>query len=95
MESIKIQMEGHEQRIRTVEREILEMKEIQAEIRSINETLVTLATEIKYANEHLLRHEKKIEEIEVQPKMRLQQILTAIISAIAGGIISIIIKRMI
>ncbi len=95
MESIKIQMEGHEQRIRTVEREILEMKEIQAEIRSINETLVTLATEIKYANEHLLRHEKKIEEIEAQPKMRLQQILTAIISAIAGGIISIIIKRMI
>lgn len=95
MESIKIQMEGHEQRIRTVEREILEMKEIQAEIRSINETLVTLATEIKYANEHLSRHEKKIEEIEVQPKMRLQQILTAIISAIAGGIISIIIKRMI
>ena len=56
---------------------------------------MTLATEIKYANEHLLRHEKKIEEIEVQPKMRLQQILTAIISAIAGGIISIIIKRMI
>lgn len=61
---------------------------MQSEIRSMNETLVTLATELKHTNEHLARHERKIDEIESQPKMRMQQIITAIIAALAGGLIS-------
>lgn len=35
-----------------------DLKAVQAEIRSMNETLVTLATELKYANAHLTRHDK-------------------------------------
>ena len=57
----------------------------------MNETLVTLATELKHTNEHLAKNEEKIDEIEGQPKIRLQQIVTAIIAALAGGLISAII----
>ena len=92
IEDIEIVLERHEQQIKTLERDMSEMKGVQAEIRSMNETLVTLATELKHTNEHLARHEQKIEEIDSAPKQRLQQIATAIIAALAGGIISVIIS---
>lgn len=91
MEEIEVVLERHEQRIRTLEREMTDMKGVQAEIRSMHETLVTLATELKHTNEHLARHEQKIEEINAVPKQRMQQIVTAIIAALAGGLISAII----
>lgn len=91
---IEVIIEAHEQRIKNLEREIGAMKEVQAEIRSMNETLVTLANELKHTNEHLARHERKIDEMESAPKQRIQQIVTAIISALSGGLISIILSRM-
>ena len=71
--------------------DVSDLREVQTEIRSMNETLVTLANELKHTNEHLARHERKIEEIDSQPRRRIQQIITAVIAALAGGIISIII----
>lgn len=91
MEELQILLERHELKIKTIEKEISELKAVQSEIRSMNETLVTLATELKHTNEHLARHERKIEEIEGQPRVRMQQIVTAIIAAMAGGLISAII----
>ena len=88
MEDIEVIIERYDNRLKSLERDISEMKVIQSEIRSINETLVTLATELKHTNEHLARHERKIEEIDGVPKQRLQQIITAIVAALAGGIIS-------
>lgn len=88
---IEVVIEGHEQRIKTLERDMRAMKEVQGEIRSMNETLVTLATELKHTNEHLARHERKIDEMDSVPKQRMQQIITAIIAALAGGMISAII----
>lgn len=88
MEEIEVVLERHEQRIKMLERDMADMKEVQAEIRSINETLVTLATELKHTNEHLARHERKLEELDGVPKQRMQQIITAIIAALAGGLIS-------
>ena len=88
---IEIIIERHEQKIKALEREMSAMKEVQAEIRSMNETLVTLANELKHTNEHLARHERKIDEIDAVPKQRIQQIITAIIAALAGGLISTII----
>ena len=88
---IEVIIEGHEQRIKTLERDMHAMKEVQAEIRSMNETLVTLANELKHTNEHLARHERKIDEIDAIPKQRIQQIITAIIAALAGGVISAVI----
>ncbi len=91
MEDTKIILERHEQRLQTLEREVSDLKAVQTEIRSMNETLVMLANELKHTNEHLARHEHKIDEMEHQPKARIQQIVTAIIAALAGGVVSMMI----
>ena len=91
MEQARIVLERHEQRIKNLERDLLDLKAVQAEIRTMNETLVTLATELKHTNEHLSRNEQKINDIESQPKERMQQITTAIIAALSGSIISAIV----
>ena len=91
MEEAQLILDRHEQRLKTLERDILDLKAVQTEIRTMNEALVTLATELKHTNEHLARHEQKIDAIEGQPRMRMQQIVTAIIAALAGGLISAVI----
>ncbi len=95
MNDVNIILANHEQKITMLEKEISELKAVQAEIRTMNETLVTLATELKHTNEHLARHEKKIDEIEAVPKLRVQQIITAIIAALSGGVISAVIGLLI
>lgn len=88
MDDIKVLLEGHEQRIKTLERDVKELQDIRSELKVMSESLVELTTEMKHTNEHLVRNEKKIDLIENQPQMRMQQIITAIISALAGVIIS-------
>lgn len=95
MDEIYVTLERHEQKLNTLEREVTALREVQGEIRAMNETLLTLANELKHTNEHLARHERKIEEIDNQPKFRMQQIVTAIIAALAGGVISIVINAVI
>ena len=94
MEDVKVILERHEQRLKTLEKDVSEFKTVQAEIRSMNETLVTLANELKHTNEHLARHEKKIDLIEGEPRARMQQIVTAIIAALSGGLISTVIATL-
>ena len=89
MNDVELVLERHEQRLNTLERDMSVMKEVQTEIRSMNETLVTLATELKHTNEHLAKNEQKIDEIDRVPKLRMQQIITAVIAALAGGLVSI------
>ncbi len=91
MEEVNVILERHEQKLIALERDVADLRQVQAEIRTMNETLATLTSELKHTNEHLARHERKIEEIDSQPKKRLQQIITAIIAALAGGLISWII----
>lgn len=85
MEDIEVKLARFEQRIETLERDVVVIKDIQTEIRTISETLVTLDSEIKHANEHLAKQEHKIDVIEQQPRQLLQQIVTSIIAALAGG----------
>ena len=91
MEDIEIILTRHEQKILTLERDMTAMKEVQNEIRSMNETLVTLANELKHTNEQLVKNEKKIDELNAAPRERMQQIVTAIIAAVAGALITAII----
>ena len=91
MEDVYVSLARHEQKLNMLERDVSGLKMVQAEIRTMNETLVMLANELKHTNEHLARHEKKIDEIDGQPRQRLQQIVTAIIAALAGGVISTVI----
>lgn len=91
MEDVQIVLERHNQRLKSLEKDVLNLKDVQTEIRTMNETLVTLATELKHTNEHLNRHEKKLDDIESEPKMRLQQIVTAVIAALSGAVISTVV----
>lgn len=91
MEDAEILLERHKQRIIVLERELSEMREVQAEIRSMHDTLVMLTTEMKHTNEHLARREPKIEEINSIHKIRIQQIITAILSVLAVRLISLIV----
>ena len=91
MEDTQLILERHENKIRAVEESLSELKNVQTEIRSMNETLVILATELRHTNEHLSKQEERISDMEWRPVTRMQQIITAIISALAGGIVSIII----
>lgn len=93
MEEVQIVLERHETRLKHLENEMSDLKEVHEEIRSMNETLVMLATELKHTNEHLARHERKIEEIDGLPRQRINQIKTAIIAALAGGLISTILSN--
>lgn len=93
MEDLNIVIERHEQALKILERDVCGLKAVQSEIRTMNESLLTLATELKHTNEHLSRHEKKIEEIEKIPSMRLQQIIAAVISAVCAGIITFILSK--
>lgn len=92
MDDIYITLERYGQKLTSLEREIVSLREVQTEIRSMNKALISLAAELKHTNQHLARHERKLEEIENQPKNRLNQIVTAVIAAISGGIITFIIN---
>ena len=50
MEEVQIVLERHESRLKRLEFEMADLKEVHKEIRSMNETLVTLATELKHTN---------------------------------------------
>ncbi|MBR2339494.1 MAG: hypothetical protein IKA74_01535 [Clostridia bacterium] len=90
MEDIYLSVERHSQQIKVLERDVKALREVQTEIRSMNETLLTLANELKHTNQHLTKHEKKIEEISSQPQKRMQQVSVAVISAIFAGLVSFI-----
>ena len=85
MESTEVVLARHEERLDTLERDILGVKEVQEEIRLMNESLLTLANELKHTNAHLCRHEQKLEAMENAPRARAQQILVGVLSAIAAA----------
>lgn len=92
MEDVSVVLERYEQKIKKLEEEFSDLRAVQEEIKSMNKALITLTSELKHVSEHLARHDVKIDEIEKQPKIRLQQIATAIISAFAGALITTIIS---
>ena len=92
MEDTYITLERHEQKLTSLERDVMSLKDLQTEIRSMNKALISLAAELKHTNQHLDRHDQKLEEIDSHPKKRLNQIITAIIAAISGGVITYMIS---
>ena len=93
MENANIVLERHEQRLITLERNVSDLQAVQVEIKEMNKTLVMLANELKHTNEHLERHERKLETIDAQPKQWLRQTVTAVIAMLAGGLISTILGK--
>ena len=88
MEEIRVVLELHDQYIKTLQQQVTDLHQVQNEIRTMNETLITLANEIKHANEHLARHEEKIDEMESRPRIRLNQITAAAVTALTSCLVS-------
>jgi len=93
MEEANILIERHELRLNTLERDVKALQDIRSELKTMGETLVLLTTEMKHLSEHLVRNEEKIDRIESQPRARMQQIITAIVSALAGVLLSAAVGR--
>ena len=91
MEQAEVVLARHDQKIKTLERELSAMREVQDEIRTMNEALVTLATELKHTNEHLHRNERKLDELENAPRARAEKITLAVIAALASGLVTALI----
>jgi len=93
MEEANILIERHELRLNTLERDVKALQDIRSELKTMGETLVLLTTEMKHLSEHLVRNEEKIDRMESQPRARMQQIITAIVSALAGVLLSAAVGR--
>ena len=85
-----ITLERHEEQIKGLKREVNGLREIQSEIRMMNKSLVMLANELKHTNEHLARHETRLEIIESVPRKRWDQLIYAIIGTMVGMGVSLI-----
>ena len=93
MDETQILLERHDQRLNVLERDVKALQDIRGELKTMSETLVLLTTEMKHTNRQLARSEEKIDQIESQPKARIEQIVTAIISALAGVLLSATVGR--
>lgn len=91
MEDIYLFAERCEQRLKTIERDLAELKESDDELREVKETLITLSNDLEHTEEQIARHERKLEEIDAAPKRRIQQIIAAIITALAGAAVTFLI----
>lgn len=60
MEDAQIVLERHEQKLNSLERDILSFREVQTEIRSMNKALIRLNT-TKYIKDNSFYGQKKIE----------------------------------
>ena len=68
MDDIYLFAERCEQRLKTIERDVDELREKDDEIRELNETLIKISNELSHATEQIERHERKFEEIDAAPK---------------------------
>lgn len=91
-EKLVYEVGQHEDKLRSLQHQIDEMKVIQEEIKTMNTSLVTLTTEMKHTNALLSEQKEKISAIEAKPGARINQIASAVISATVGGVIATIIN---
>ena len=53
-----------------------------------NQNIAKLVVELRHTNEQLVSQGKRLDEIEKQPRARINQIITAVVSALIGSAIS-------
>ena len=91
MEQTEIILAHHDERISVLEREISGVKEIQAEIRTMSESLLVFAEELKHTNRHLEKQEARLSAMEDAPRVQAQKITLAVLSALSAALATAII----
>lgn len=65
---INIQLERHDQHIKSLQHQVDDLKQVQHEIKTMGETLVVLTTEIRHTNHSVNDLKQKVDVIESQPR---------------------------
>lgn len=81
-----------EQRSKSNTKRLDKLEQIQNELKAISVTLLKVGDKVEYLGNSVDTLNKKVAEIEEQPKKTLGTIKAAIITAICSGLISIIIS---
>lgn len=91
MEEAEVILAHRHERIVALEREISAMKEIQAEIRTMNESLIVFAEELKHTSRYLDKQEERLTAVEKAPRIRAQKFTLAVVSALSAAFASAVI----
>lgn len=77
-----------EERSKSNQHRLDKLEPVVEEIHTMSETMVQLVTEVKHTNQNVAEIKEKVEAQEQRPISRLEQIKTAIIAAIASGLVT-------
>ena len=84
---IEHRLTENEQRSKSNTHRLDKLEPIVNEIHTMSETMVRLVSEVQHTNENVTEIKDKVEVLESKPSARMDQIKTAIITAIASGLI--------
>ena len=84
---IEHRLTENEQRAKSNTHRIDKLEPIVNEIHTMSETMVRLVSEVQHTNENVSEIKEKVEVLEGKPSARMEQIKTAIITAIAAALI--------
>ncbi|MBO4870337.1 MAG: hypothetical protein J5585_11575 [Clostridia bacterium] len=93
-EDFPVVLERHEQMLRSMQKQIDELKTVQKEIKAMNESLIKITNEIKHTNASLLSCENKITELQTAPGRRWERIVVSLISSLLCGVAGYALARL-
>lgn len=92
---IEHRLTQNEQRSKSNTHRLDKLEPVVNEIHTMSETMVRLVSEVQHTNENVSEIKEKVEVLEGKPSARMEQIKTAIITAIASALIGGLIATLI
>lgn len=92
---IEHRLTQNEQRSKSNTHRLDKLEPVVNEIHTMSETMVRLVGEVQHTNENVSEIKEKVEVLEGKPSARMEQIKTAIITAIASALIGGLIATLI
>ena len=93
-EEFPVVLERHEQMLRSLQKQLDELKSVQREIKAMNESLIEITNEINHTNSSLSSCESKISELQSAPGRRWEKIAVSVISSVLCGIAGYALARL-
>lgn len=86
LERLALASERHEMQIRSLQHQINDVKDMTKQMKTMGDTLITLTGELKHTNESLKDHNERITNLEGVPKMRVNTVINAVLTAAASAL---------
>ena len=84
-EEFSVVLERHDQLLRSLQKQLDELKTVQREIKVMNESLIEITNEIKHTNASLISCENRISELQSAPWKRWEKIIISVLSSLLCG----------